>query len=158
MEARFQLRSEGCESVVVALSIQVNAYEWIMETRWTVMVLVGISISPGIGARGEAHGSTSPGETRGAVEPAETVEQYKARMRAEVERAIATNRYPDLYGRVVDEKGQSIAGASVQFSWNDISDNGTSRTNGVSDSNGMFTARSASSATMRVSSCQNLRW
>lgn len=92
------------------------------------MVLVGISISPGIGARGEAHGSTSPGETRGAVEPAETVEQYKARMRAEVERAIATNRYPDLYGRVVDEKGQSIAGASVQFSWNDISDNGTSRT------------------------------
>ena len=84
-------------------------------------------------------------------------------MRSVVEEMIATNRYPDLarryleesrldrqwpwkqsidfYGKVVDERGQAVEGAAVEMSWmswNDLSEERTSKTNMLSYSSGLF--------------------
>ena len=44
----------------------------------------------------------------------------------------------NFYGRVVDESNAVVSGASVHFTWNDLSPKGTSDANTVSDGNGGF--------------------
>src|SRR5438128_2385625 len=43
-----------------------------------------------------------------------------------------------FYGKVVDESGQPVAGATVHFAWNDLSPEGTSRSETESDADGLF--------------------
>lgn len=44
----------------------------------------------------------------------------------------------NFYGRVVDESNVAVVGASIHFTWNDISKKGTSDANTTSDGNGSF--------------------
>jgi hypothetical protein len=44
----------------------------------------------------------------------------------------------NFYGRVVNESNEPVANASVHFTWNDISEKGTSDADTKSDSNGFF--------------------
>lgn len=44
----------------------------------------------------------------------------------------------NFYGKVVDENDQPVSGASVKFGWNDLSKEGTSRGEAVSDAMGLF--------------------
>ena len=44
----------------------------------------------------------------------------------------------NFYGRVVDESNAAVVAASIHFTWNDISEKGTSDANTVSDANGFF--------------------
>ena len=44
----------------------------------------------------------------------------------------------NFYGKVVDQDGMPIEGASVDFSWTDLSPEGTSQHHTVSDSSGLF--------------------
>lgn len=45
----------------------------------------------------------------------------------------------NFYGKVVDENGQPVAGAKVEFSWTDLTPNGTSEAQTTSDPQGQFT-------------------
>jgi hypothetical protein len=58
-----------------------------------------------------------------------------------------------FYGKVVDEEGQLVSGASIEFSWMDLSSEGTSQRNTISDGLGLFSLTSATgkSLTVRVS-------
>ena len=44
----------------------------------------------------------------------------------------------NFYGKVVDESNQPVAAANVHFSWNDLSEKGTSEADTKSDANGLF--------------------
>src|SRR6266478_6695400 len=44
----------------------------------------------------------------------------------------------NFWGNVVDESNAPVAGASVHFSWNDLSADGTSTSSTNSDANGLF--------------------
>lgn len=44
----------------------------------------------------------------------------------------------DFYGKAVDENNQSVAGASVDYTWSTISTNGTLTKQGVTDGSGFF--------------------
>ena len=44
----------------------------------------------------------------------------------------------NFYGKVVDDRNQSVADADVHFAWNDLSENGTSSADAKSDDNGLF--------------------
>jgi hypothetical protein len=43
-----------------------------------------------------------------------------------------------FYGKVVDDTGRPISGASATFSWTDLSPEGTSQKNATTDENGLF--------------------
>ena len=47
----------------------------------------------------------------------------------------------NFFGKVVDENGQPVADAVVKFIWNDISTNGSSESQTVSESSGLFSLR-----------------
>lgn len=44
----------------------------------------------------------------------------------------------NFYGKVVEENGEAVSGATVDFKWNDLSPDGTSTVQSTSDSNGFF--------------------
>lgn len=44
----------------------------------------------------------------------------------------------NFWGKLVDEKEQPIVQASIKFTWNDISTNGTSEAEAITDTNGLF--------------------
>lgn len=56
----------------------------------------------------------------------------------------------DFYGRVVDENDQPIAGASIEFSWTDLSPAGNSTARTSSDSSGAFFLRGKSGRHLQV--------
>jgi hypothetical protein len=94
-------------------------------------------------------------------------------MRALVDEMISTNRFPeyaryyleqsridrqfdwkqpiDFYGKVIDEKGQPVAGALAGLSWNDLSKEGTSETKILSDTNGLFALEERQGKVLSVS-------
>lgn len=57
-----------------------------------------------------------------------------------------STKHPDIewkapinfWGKVVDESNQPVENASIKFTWNDLSKNGTSRSSTNSDSQGLF--------------------
>jgi len=58
----------------------------------------------------------------------------------------------DFYGKVVDENGEAIAGASIQFSWSETpSDDGQRATATESDSQGRFSLRDKRGASLEIS-------
>lgn len=44
----------------------------------------------------------------------------------------------DFYGKVIDENGRLVVGATIHFVWNDLSPEGTSRATTTSDAAGLF--------------------
>ncbi len=65
-----------------------------------------------------------------------TVEEY-------VKRSMADPQYDwkqpiNFYGRVVDESNEPVVAANIHFTWNDISEKGTSDTDLKSDNDGLF--------------------
>lgn len=58
-----------------------------------------------------------------------------------------------FYGKVIDEVGQPISGANIAFSWTDLSQEGTSQQNALSDTSGLFslTGVTGKSLTVQVS-------
>ena len=56
-----------------------------------------------------------------------------------IERAFDDWRTPiNFYGKVVDERGEPVAGANISFGWTDLSPEGYSRATTTSDANGLF--------------------
>ena len=59
----------------------------------------------------------------------------------------------NFYGRVVDERMLPVGGAKIQFQWSDISENGASDSETLSDSSGRFelVGKTGNGVTIRVS-------
>jgi len=55
-----------------------------------------------------------------------------------------------FYGKVMDDQGQPIAGASVEFVWTDLSSEGTGKKTTESDSNGLFSLTGATGKGLSV--------
>lgn len=67
------------------------------------------------------------------------------------EKSINEWRTPiDFYGRVVDEGNNAVAGASVHFIWNDLSEKGTSEADTRSDESGLFSLTGKKGKAMTV--------
>lgn len=47
----------------------------------------------------------------------------------------------EFYGKVVDQNGQPVVGAEIDFGTNDLSPTGSSNYKGASDTNGLFSIR-----------------
>lgn len=56
----------------------------------------------------------------------------------------------NFYGRVVDENGEPVAGASADFVWTDISPNGSSEAHTTSDSVGFFSLLNGAGKRLQV--------
>ena len=69
----------------------------------------------------------------------ESREEKQKRRDETMERALDDWRTPiEFYGRVVDETGMAVVGATIYFGWNDLSAEGHSTRNSASDSGGVF--------------------
>lgn len=55
-----------------------------------------------------------------------------------------------FYGKVVDDSDQPVSGANIAFSWTDLSSEGTSQKNAISDALGYFSLTGATGKTLTV--------
>jgi hypothetical protein len=79
----------------------------------------------------------------GTKQSAETSSSVPSAVEEYVRKSMADPQYDwkqpiNFYGRVVDESNVVVAGASIHFTWNDISEKGTSEASMISDNNGGF--------------------
>lgn len=77
-----------------------------------------------------------------------------------VEKSMADPQYDwkqpiNFYGRVVDENDAAVVGANIHFTWNDLSEKGTSDADVLSDSNGFFSLKDRRGKAMSVTASKD---
>src|SRR5690606_1960348 len=68
-----------------------------------------------------------------------------------LDRSFDWRRPRDVYGEVVDEHGEPVSGARIRFSWNDMSEKGSSKAETTSDARGFFSLRKRQGKVMTLS-------